>query len=105
MSEPPHVRDVRLPALWRSESTWEPVLLELRDRVDGVRPAGNNSCAVLAAVASGSYALDGASSIRSQSGGPVVGGDRLIVSTTTYSSGYTYQITDSTSILAAGMLR
>jgi len=37
--------------------------------------------------------------------GPVAVGDRLLLSTTTYSTGYTYQISDSTSILAAGMLR
>lgn len=38
--------------------------------------------------------------------GPSVGvGDRLLISTTTYPTGYTYQISDGTSILAAGTLQ
>jgi len=51
------------------------------------------------------YASQRAAYIPSQPGGPVAVGDRLLLSTTTYSTGYTYQISDSTSILAAGMLR
>jgi len=51
------------------------------------------------------YASQRAAYVQSQPGGPVAVGDRLLLSTTTYSTGYTYQISDSTSILAAGMLR
>src|SRR3989442_149187 len=57
MSEAPHVRDGRLSALWRAEFPGEPVLLELRDRVDGVGPAGGDSGSLPAHVAS-SASLD-----------------------------------------------
>ena len=55
--------------------------------------------------ASLNYPSQRAAYVQSQPGGPVAVGDRLLLSTTTYSAGSTYQISDSTSILAAGMLR
>ncbi len=51
------------------------------------------------------YAAQRAAYFPSQPGGPVAVGDRLLLSTTTYSTGYTYQISNGTSILAAGILR
>jgi len=55
--------------------------------------------------ASLSYASVRAAYVPSQPGGPVSVGDRLLVSTTTYPAGDSYQISDSTSILAAGRLQ
>ncbi len=51
------------------------------------------------------YVAQRAAYFPSQPGGPVAVGDRLLLSTTTYSTGYTYQISNGTSILAAGILR
>jgi len=50
------------------------------------------------------YASQRAAYFQSQPGGLVSVGDRLLLSTTRYSPGYIFQISDSTSILATGVL-
>ncbi|HYS99190.1 MAG TPA: archaellin/type IV pilin N-terminal domain-containing protein [Thermoplasmata archaeon] len=61
----------------------------------------------LASTAFGSlvYATNKAAYIQSVSGSSVGVGDRLLISTTTYPTGYTYQISDGTSILSSGTLQ
>ena len=67
--------------------------------------SGGATALAATAFVSLNYVSQRAAYVQSQPGGPVAVGDRLLLSTTTYSTGYTYQISDGTSILAAGMLR
>ncbi len=48
------------------------------------------------------YSANKAVYVQTGSGTTVTVGDRLLVSTTTYPTGYTYQLSDGTSILASG---
>jgi flagellin-like protein len=50
------------------------------------------------------YGTDKAGYVQAIAGTSVGVGDRVLVSTTTYPTGYTYQISDGTSILASGRL-
>jgi len=61
----------------------------------------------LAAKAFGSlvYATDHAGYVQAVSGSAVGVGDRLLLSRTSFPTGYTYQISDGTSILASGTLQ
>ncbi len=52
-----------------------------------------------------SYSTDKAAYIQNVVGSAVGVGDRLLIGTGTYPSGYTYQISDGSSILAAGTLQ
>lgn len=51
-----------------------------------------------------SYPTDRAVYVQTQPGGTVAAGDRLLISTSAYPPGYSFQIADSTGVLAAGAL-
>ncbi len=51
------------------------------------------------------YATHHAAYVQAYSGSSVGVGDRLLISTTTYPNGYTYQLSDGTTILASGTLQ
>jgi len=66
--------------------------------------SGGSTALASTSFASLNYAVDRAVYSPSQSGGTVVAGDRLLISTVVYPTGYGYQISESTGILAAGRL-
>ncbi len=67
--------------------------------------AGGSTALASTAFSAVTFSANKVAYIQAQTGSAVGVGDRLLISTTTYPTGYTYQLSDGTSILASGTLQ